>query len=68
MECPHCKLSTTIDDGRCTLCGWMLLVCPGCGAANESAALHCGACGAWLGSGSDPDEPVDEGVEEHHIY
>jgi hypothetical protein len=68
MECPHCKLSTSIQDGRCALCGWTLLVCPGCGAANETTALHCGACGSYLGSGRDPDEAADDGVEEHHIY
>ena len=68
MECPHCKLSTSIQDGCCALCGWTLLVCPGCGAANETTALHCVACGSYLGNGRDPDEAVDESVEEHHIY
>lgn len=70
MECPHCKLSTTIEDGRCALCGWVLMVCPGCGAANFSTAAHCEACGTLLAAGDDP-EPVelgDDSAEEHHIY
>ncbi len=70
MECPHCKLSTSVEDGRCALCGWMLLLCPDCGAANETTAAHCSACGMMLAP--DPDleaaETADEGAEEHHIY
>jgi hypothetical protein len=69
MECPHCKLSTSIEDGRCALCGWQLLLCPDCGAANETAAAHCSACGTSLAPDADlePAE-MDDGAEEHHIY
>ena len=71
MECPHCRLSTSIEDGRCALCGWSLAVCPDCGAASEATARMCGGCGRPLA-----DEPgaeasadaADDSAEPHHIY
>ena len=70
MECPHCRLSTTIEDGRCALCGWSLAVCPDCGAANETTARQCGSCGTVL-IGEPPSEETadaDDAAEPHHIY
>jgi hypothetical protein len=70
MECPHCKLSTTLEDGRCGLCGYQPIICDDCGAANEATAKHCSSCGMSLSP--DPDleaaEVGDDSAEEHHIY
>jgi hypothetical protein len=70
MECPHCRLSTTIEDGRCALCGWTLLLCSDCGAANEATATRCSSCGMLLAEDPDlePAETGDDSAEEHHIY
>jgi predicted amidophosphoribosyltransferase len=71
MECPHCRLSTSIEDGRCALCGWSLAVCPDCGAANEATARLCAACGRLLVEeepAEEPSELLDDNAEPHHIY
>jgi hypothetical protein len=71
MECPHCKLSTTVEDGRCALCGWQLTLCPDCGAANDTAARLCSGCGKVMAREGDRDDRQDfpdDSQEEHHIY
>ncbi len=71
MECPHCRLSTSIEGGRCALCGWFLAVCPDCGAANETTTRLCGSCGKVLIEEPRSDEPADlpdDSGEPHHIY
>ncbi len=71
MECPHCRLSTTIEDGRCALCGWSLAVCPDCGAANETTARLCTGCGRLLVEdepAEEPADPLDDNAEPHHTY
>ncbi len=71
MECPHCRLSTSLEDGRCALCGWSLTVCPDCGAANDVTARMCGGCGRPLAEEEEADaaiEAEDDGGEPHHIY
>jgi hypothetical protein len=71
MECPHCKLSTSIEDGRCALCGWRLAACPACGAANETTARLCSSCATVLieeRALEDPADLPDDSGEPHHIY
>ncbi len=70
MECPHCRLSTSLEDGRCALCGWSLALCPDCEAANDAAARRCSACGRLLveDASERPVEEGDDSAEPHHIY